>query len=192
MQFEEAGRYIISLLNRELPENLCYHNVDHTLDVYSAAGRIAKAEGVTDSDMKLLLTAAWFHDSGHIKGRPDHEKLSCAIARDALPKFGYSHDDIEHICAMIMATRIPQTPTDHLGEILADADLDYLGRDDFFELSDKLYREFCMTGHVESKDHWNQGQVEFFNDHHYFTKTARAERETKKEYNLQLIKAELA
>ncbi len=192
MQFEEAGRYIIGLLNRELPDILCYHNVDHTLDVYSAAERIAKAEGIADSDMKLLLTAAWFHDSGHINGSPDHEKLSCAIARKALPEFGYSQDDIGCICAMIMATRIPQTPTDHLGEILADADLDYLGRDDFFDLSDKLYREFCQTGHVSSKEHWNEIQVDFFAAHHYFTKTARAERGTKKEYNLQLIKAELA
>ncbi len=191
MQFEEAGRYIISLLNRELPANLCYHNVDHTLDVYSAAEHIAKAEGVTGKELTLLLTAAWFHDSGHIKGRQDHEKLSCSIARESLPQFGYSTADIEHICEIIMATKLPQSPKDHLGEILADADLDYLGRDDFFEISDKLYKEFCLTGHVTSKEHWNQVQVEFFEDHRYFTKTARAERETKKEKNLQLIKAEL-
>ena len=191
MQFEEAGRYIISLLNREIPGNLCYHNADHTLDVYSAAEHIAKTEGVSGRDMKLLLTAAWFHDTGHIKGSAEHEKLSCAIVRGALPRFGYTPEDIERICTMIMATRIPQAPTNHLGEILADADLDYLGRDDFFEISDKLYREFCNTGHVESKAHWNQVQVEFFASHHYFTKTARAEREAKKEQNLQRIKAGL-
>jgi uncharacterized protein len=191
MQFEEAGRYLISLLNKELPGNLCYHNVEHTLDVYHAAEHIAKTERVADKDMKLLLTAAWFHDSGHIKGRPDHEKISCAIARESLPQFGYTPEDIEQICDIIMATRIPQTPTNYLGEILADADLDYLGRDDFFEISEKLYQEFCATGHIESKKHWNQVQVEFFAEHHYFTKTARSERQTKKEHNLQLIKAEL-
>lgn len=191
MQFEEAGRYIISLLSRELPENLCYHNVGHTLDVYSAAERIARAEGVTDKDMKLLLTAAWFHDSGHINGRPDHEKLSCTLARESLPQFDYTAEDIDHICHIIMATKLPQSPADHLGEILADADLDYLGRDDFFEISDKLFQEFRQTGHVESKKEWDRIQVAFFADHRYFTKTALAEREIKKEYNLQLIKAEL-
>jgi hypothetical protein len=84
-------------------------------------------------------------------------------------------------------------PKDHLGEILADADLDYLGRDDFAEISENLYKEFCRTGHVnESKEEWNRIQLHFFEEHHYFTKTAIAEREAKKEENLQLIKAELA
>lgn len=191
MQFEEAGRYIISLLNNQLPANLCYHNVDHTLDVYNAAKRIAEAEGITGKELKLLLTAAWFHDSGHINGIEDHEAASCVIAREALPQYGYVSEDIEQICAIIMATKLPQVPKDHLGEILADADLDYLGRDDFFEISEKLYKEFCQTSDLTSRDSWNLIQVEFFADHHYFTETARAERETKKEHNLQLIKAEL-
>lgn len=191
MQFEEAGRYIISLLTRELPANLCYHNVGHTLDVYSAAGRLAKEEGVGGHDLLLLLTAAWLHDSGQIKGSANHEAVSCEFAREILPGFGYTAEDVERIGNMIMATKIPQSPKVLLGEILADADLDYLGRDDFYETSQKLYNELCLSGGVTSIDEWNRMQVEFLEGHHYFTKTARAEREAKKEENLQLIKAEL-
>ena len=33
------------------------------------------------------------------------------------------------------ATKIPQTPLTKLEEIICDADLDYLGREDFFEIS---------------------------------------------------------
>lgn len=191
MQFEEAGKYVMGLLNRELPAALCYHNVAHTLDVYNAAERIAKSEGVTGHNLKLLLTAAWYHDSGHVTGKPDHEMQSCAIAREALPQFNYTPVEIKRICSIIMATRLPQSPKDILGEILADADLDYLGRDDFFAISAKLYEELGNTGRKVPKDEWNRIQVKFFESHHYFTKTARAERETKKEENLQLIKAEL-
>lgn len=191
MQFEEAGKYAIGLLTNRLPANLCYHNVDHTLYVYNAAERLGKAEGVTGKDMKLLLTAAWFHDAGQIGGGINHELASCAIAREALPQFGYTAEDIERICAIIMATKIPQSPTDHLGEILADADLDYLGSDDFFATSEKLYHELRLLGGTMSKEEWNRVQVKFLEEHHYFTKTARAEREIKKAQNLQLIKTEL-
>jgi predicted metal-dependent HD superfamily phosphohydrolase len=191
MQFEEAGKYAISLLTDRSPANLCYHNVDHTLNVYNAAERLGKAEGVNGKELKLLLTAAWFHDVGQIKGRADHETSSCIIAREVLPQYGYLKDDIERICSIIMATKLPQSPADHLGEILADADLDYLGSNDFFVTSEKLYHEICQIDGVMSKEQWNRVQIKFFHEHHYFTKTARAEREAKKEYNLQLIKTEL-
>lgn len=191
MQFEEAGRYVISLLTNKLPANLYYHNLGHTLEVYNAAERLGKAEGVTGKEMKLLLTAAWFHDSGQIGGSSDHEIISCMIAREVLPQFEYTTGDIERICAIIMATKLPQSPTDYLGEILADADLDYLGSDDFFATSEKLYQELFSLGNVKSKKEWNRKQVKFLSGHSYFTKTARAERNTKKEHNLKLIKAEL-
>lgn len=191
MQFEEAGKYAISLLTNNLPANLCYHNVGHTMDVYNAAERLGKAEGITGKELKLLLTAAWFHDSGQIKGGVNHEAASCAIAREALPQFDYTPDEIEEICAIIMATKLPQSPIDHLGEILADADLDYLGGDDFFTTSDKLYHELCLLGGVTSKTEWNRMQVKFLESHRYFTQSACDERKAKKEHNLQLIKAEL-
>jgi len=191
MQFEEACRYAIDLLTHQLPANLSYHNVAHTIDVYHAAERLAKAEGINGRDLKLLLTAAWFHDVGQIYGSDNHETSSCAIAREVLPQYGYSTTDIEKICTIIMATRLPQSPTDHLGEILADADLDYLGSDNFFVTSDKLYHELCQVDGEMSKEQWNRIQVNFFDGHRYFTKTARAERESKKEHNLQLIKTKL-
>lgn len=54
-----------------------------------------------------------------------HEFEGCLIARTALPGFGYTGEDIM-ICGMIMATKIPQSPTNILEEIICDADLDYL------------------------------------------------------------------
>lgn len=191
MQFEEAGRYAINLLANQLPPDLSYHNVDHTLDVYHAAERLAKAEGINGHDLKLLLTAAWFHDVGQIQGSVDHETASCAIAHEVLPQYDYSAADVERICSIIMATRLPQSPTDRLGEILADADLYYLGNDDFFVTSEKLYQELCLLSGEISKEQWNRIQVNFFDEHRYFTKTARKELETKKEHNLQLIKTKL-
>jgi uncharacterized protein len=190
MQFENAGRFILNKL-RNLPPHLSYHSVAHVHDVYAAAEQLGKQENISDYEMKLLLTAAWFHDSGFLKGAKDHEEESCRIARENLPDYNYKEDEIERICGMIMATRIPQSPKNHLEEILADADLDYLGRDDFFTIGDKLFAELSIFGFLNTEDEWNRLQVRFLENHHYFTKTAIQQKQALKEAHLALVKSKI-
>src|SRR4051812_40856788 len=114
MQFKKAKAYINGRLRKELPRHLSYHSVAHVKDVYAAAERLASAEGVKGRDLKLLLTAVMFHDCGFMVNSKEHEKIGCDIARQSLPEFGYAPEDIERICGMIMATRIPQTPANLL------------------------------------------------------------------------------
>jgi len=187
MLFEQAGEFILDKLERELPPDLYYHNAVHTRDVHSAAKRIGEGEHISDHDMKLVLTAACYHDSGFLRVAKGHETESCEIARQALPGFGYSAEEIEKICGMIMATRIPQSPKTHLEQILADADLDYLGRDDFYTIGDKMYKELGL-GH---RDEWNEMQLKFLERHTYFTQTALALRDAKKKKHLDQIREQL-
>ena len=191
MRFEQAGKYIMHKLHDELPEGLPYHSVEHVQDVYAAAENLGTLENISGYEMKLLLTAAWYHDSGFIYGPDNHEETSCRLALGALPKFGYAPGEVEKICGMIMATKIPQAPKNHLEEILADADLDYLGRDDFFPTANKLFIELTLSGNLHSEQEWNQLQVRFLENHRYFTKTALRLRQAKKEAHLIQIKAKL-
>jgi len=188
MQFEEAGKYIIDKLKGGLPGQLSYHNTDHALDVYNAAELIGHKEHISDYEMKLLLTAAWYHDSGFLVRAKGHEQESCKIVKQTLPVFGYDAGQIEIICGLIMATRLPQMPKTHLEQILADADLDYLGRDDFFTIGQQLFKESYFTGVVNNEDDWNQKQVKFIENHHYFTKTSVSLREAAKIKNLHKVK----
>lgn len=190
MQFEQAGDYILNRLSIELPAHLFYHNIEHTKDVYQAAKRIGEAEGITGDELKLLLTAAYYHDCGFLIKAKGHEEESCRIARETLPGYGYTADQIDRICGMIMATRLPQSPTNHLEEILADADLDNLGRDDFFTISHKLFLENSFFGNVADENEWNLQQMDFIENHQYFTKTAINLRQAKKDVNLGRIKAQ--
>ena len=191
MQFKNAGDFIIQKLRNELSPQLFYHSVDHVLDVYTAAEQIGAAENISAEEMKLLLTAARFHDSGFLKGAKDHEEESCRIARETLLGFGYQSNEIEQICGMIMATKIPQSPKNHLEKILADADLDYLGRDDFFTIGNQLFEELVNFGAIKTVQEWDELQVRFLESHHYFTKTALQLRQAKKEQHLEQIKAKL-
>ena len=140
---------------------------------------------------ELLETAALFHDSGFIVKADGHELISCEFAEQFLPNFGYDAVQIEKIKGMIMATKIPQSPTNHLEQILADADLDYLGRDDFEEISNGLFEELKAENKVTDLNTWNKIQVSFFEKHSYFTESAKRLRNDKKQQNLELIKKQL-
>ena len=189
MQFQPAKVFISDKLQRELPAHLTYHSFEHVMDVYEAAEKIGKLENITDHEMLLLLTAALFHDSGFIEGAVNHEECSCLIARQYLPNFDFSPGDIKKICGMIMATKLPQLPNNHLEEILADADLDYLGRDDFFRISNLLFNEFMHAGIVKNIGEWDKLQVSFFENHHYFTNAALMLRQNKKQAHLEILKS---
>lgn len=187
MDFEGVKEFISTKLKDELPDYLTYHGLHHIEDVYNAADQLADMEGIGDYDKSLLLTAALFHDSGFIYCYTGHELKSCEIAKQYLPDYGYSEDEITRICGMIMATRIPQTPHNLLEEIIADADLDYLGRIDFFDIGKELYTELKYLGMVESVADWNIFQINFLNKHRYFTDSSkRIRKETKKQHILQL------
>lgn len=191
IDIEKVKAFILNKQEKEFPDGLYYHNVSHVKDVYEAVIKHIEAAGINELDALLLKTAALFHDSGFIVKSQGHEEVSCDFARQYLPEFGYSEEQINSICGMIMATKIPQEPHNHLEEILADADLDYLGRDDFFEISHKLFRELHSAGVLDTDEQWNVIQVKFFSSHCYFTSEAKNWRKTKKEENLKIIKSKL-
>lgn len=191
MEYEKLNKIILKRLRENLPEHLSYHSVMHVKDVIDAVEKIAKSEGVNDEDVVLLKTAALFHDTGFLFGSKNHEEKSCEIAAEYLLEYGFSQDQLDKINGMIMATKIPQTPKNHLEQIVADADLDYLGRDDFFVIGDKLFEELSMFGIVNSERDWNLLQEKFLESHHYFTETAINSRNQKKQDNLDIIKTKL-
>lgn len=192
MEFEKVKEMMLKMLQDELPQHLSYHSVSHVNDVLEATVRIATSENISGDDLALLKTAAVFHDSGFLQGAQEHEWKSCEIAKEHLPKYSYTEQQIEQICGMIMATKIPQLPKTHLEEILADADLDYLGRDDFFTIGNRLYDELSMFGIVNTADDWNNLQIRFLEKHHYFTKTAIESRKDQKDKHLAYLKSEIA
>lgn len=191
MQFDQAKAYISNRLKNELPPYLTYHNLVHVLDVCDAAARLATAEGVQREECTLLLTAAMYHDSGYLIQKENHESISCTIARESLPRFNYTPEQTERVCEIIMATRIPQQPDNLLEKIICDADLDYLGRDDFFRVSQRLFEELKATGDLQHEMQWDQIQVQFLEQHHYFTQTAIRTRKKQKDIHLTEVKKKL-
>ncbi len=189
MQFEKAYSFIIKKLELELPKSLAFHNVEHTKDVVQAVQQLTNNETLADEEVTLLYTAAAFHDSGFLEVYDNHEEHSCKLAKEYLPRFEYTIEQIERICTLIMATKLPQSPPCKLATILCDADLYYLGTDRYFLIAERLYKELREIGLINNREEWKLKQIDFLESHRYFTEQAKNECNEGKAKNLNLLKA---
>lgn len=181
--------FIVRWMRERADERMPYHDLDHTLDVAASAMRIADAEGLGEEEMDLLNAAALFHDAGHqVSGAKGHESASCEFAREHLPTFGFNSAQVDRICRLIMATKVPQTPFDATSRALCDADLDYLGRTDFQAIGNKLFQELKLRGVVGTEREWNELQDRFLGTHRYHTAYALREREPGKRRHHEAVR----
>lgn len=170
MDFEHARREILNRLKSNLPENLIYHDIKHTLNVEKSAIRIALLEGVNEIDLILLRTAVLFHDSGYILRQIDNEDIAIKLAKSTLPQFGYTPEHILTISAIISATKKEVEPVTLLEKIMCDADHDYLGRPDYHAIARRLRQELEAFGTVMEEKEWLLFQINYLkNVHVYYT-----------------------
>lgn len=187
MDFEACKEKIFDILRHQLGEQLFYHCHEHTIDVLEGCKRLSDMEDVNEYNRYLIYTAALFHDSGFIHSPVEHEKRSAEIAAQMLPEFGYTQAEIEEIGRMIISTKLPQSPFDLNSSILCDADLDYLGRPDFFDIAPTLREEWKHMGKLFTDVEWLQLQKSFLSNHRYHCKSACNLRKETKEKNLQEV-----
>lgn len=191
MQFTDIQEMILDKLENELPDFLHYHNVKHTVDVVTEVELIGWAERCSNEEILLLKTAGLFHDVGHTVAYDDHEYHGTVLARQMLPGFGYTNEQIEKICQIIMSTKLPPRPTNLLEEIICDSDLDYLGRSDFIPVSNTLFEELKAQSKITELNDWNKLQVKFISGHQYFTATARSLREVNKQKQIERLRGQI-
>lgn len=187
-KYKQAISYILKKLEDKLDPFLYYHGLAHTNDVLTSVEHIALAEGVTEEELGLLMVAAAYHDCGFLIVYKNHEEAGCGIAFESLPQFGFTQDEIMVICDMIRATKVPQQPKTRLEEIICDADLDYLGRDDFEPISESLYNEFCRWNIVDSYENWMKLQISFLEGHNYWTNFSKKYRTESKNKQIERLK----
>jgi len=181
---------VTALLKDNIPLCYYYHNYEHTLYVQEKAVQIARHEGCNEKEIELLSAAALWHDTGYINTYANHEAASCLLAKKYLPGYGFTEHDIKIIEGMIMATKVPQSPTNKLEEIIADADLEYLGTIHAAEKSELLYKELHALIPSLTAAAWHKMQVTFIQDHHYFTRYCKEYKEpVKQEYLKELLQA---
>lgn len=185
--FNSAKDYILGELGGRLPQNLTYHGLWHTKDVYRAACDFVDHYRLEGDDALILKTAALYHDCGFLRVYRNHEEEGCRIALEVLPRFGYNDGQIMAINELIMATKIPQTPLNFLSQLICDSDLDYIGGDDYEKIANLLFEEFKEYHIVTTEINWFEMQAGFLTAHNFFSEYSKEKRGPGKQKNLEKV-----
>ncbi len=195
MEFEtdllkKCEAYAKSFFKKNLPDKIFYHDLKHTSEVVDAAEEIGRAMDLKDEELETVMIAAWFHDTGYFRGQKNHEMKSKEIAADFLRSRGISEKKIADVGGCIIATKIPQRPTNIMEEVLCDADLYHLSTEEFFNKSELLRKEFSITGEDEIENNeWLKTTIKFLKKHSFFTDYARKKLLPNKNENLEKLRS---
>lgn len=188
----EAAEYVSRLLSGELKKEFCYHNFLHTLYVVNKTDMLCDATGVTKHDKKILLTAAWFHDTGYTIRIDGHEQAGALIAQNFLRSQNIDAEDIAMVKACILATQYPQQPANQLEQIICDADMLHLSEPGFMERSELLRQEWLATKDKAFTDkEWYELNIDFLNNHSFQTPYCTEHFNKGKSKNLKVLTTKL-
>lgn len=170
-----AEQYVVNLFSQKIGKEFTFHSFNHTREVVLHTELIAGNYELAEEDHTALILAAWFHDTGYAAGlKKNHEEESQKIATEFLRKHNAPQTLIDKVNGCIIATRMPQSPSNIIEQIVCDADLFHLGTKDFKERNKLLRQEInALEEEKISKKEWVNLNIEFLDRHRYFTDYAK-------------------
>jgi predicted metal-dependent HD superfamily phosphohydrolase len=188
----KAEQFATNILAKELPPNFSYHNLEHTTIVVEGAMTIGKAENLPAEEMDILLIAAWFHDTGYVHTTIDHEAESARIAKTFLQRVGAGEELVTRVAACILATKSDVQPKEKLHEVIRDADMFHLSKDNYFDLALNLRKEWSSLYNRHYSDlEWNNLNLDFLSSHEFHTDYAKEKLLERKEGVKKTIRKEI-
>lgn len=172
-------------------EDMYYHQYDHALSVMERALYLATMEWCSEDEIEMITIAALFHDTGFIIEYDNNENFWAKIARNYLRTVLYPEEKIKIIQEIILATAPSAKPKNLLEEIIKDADMDNLWREDFFDINEKVKKELEVMKNIKIKDpDWHHASLDIVQWHVFYTDTQINERREKLLKNLEELKSQ--
>lgn len=185
---QKVSAFVYMFLETELPDNLYFHNISHTLEVVRAVTEIGVNEEMTADELEPVKIAAWFHDTGYHSRYAGHEDESIRLAEDFLREHAYPAEKTELVISCIEATRYPQAPLSLQEKILCDADLYHFSRPDYIQHEQNLRKEWqaCFNKSYTDEE-WAKDNCQLLVSHSYFTNYGKKVLQLRKEQNIAMM-----
>ncbi len=107
--YKKIDDYVEGLFSQMHAPTLVYHSLQHTQSVVKRTQEIAGHYKLSDDEMLILMTAAWFHDTGHLFTEPKkHEEMSAEVMAKFMKDHVEDEKIIEEAKACILATKAPK------------------------------------------------------------------------------------
>jgi hypothetical protein len=187
--YKKIEAYVTGLFEQMLEPAFVFHNLEHTQNVVKRTKEIAGHYKLTEDEMLILFTAAWFHDTGHLFTEPSkHEEKGCEIMRKFMTGKVDDEKIIELIEGCIMSTKLPRNPTNLLQQIICDADTYHFGTKDFKNTNKKALEEESLRFGENDAAKFNEETMTMLGTHQFYTNYTKQllnERKTKNMKKLQ-------
>lgn len=178
IDFDRMHADIVHFLKCYLSKKLCYHTINRTLKIEKTIEKYAYLLAMDEHSVLLLKTAILYHDIGYVVQYQNNEQYAIMLAKNRLPAFGYSEEDIQKIQSLIWITSYKASPKNEFEQLIRDANSDYLGRTDYFVIAENLRKELATYDREMTDLEWIDHQLYFLeNMHQYFTGLVRDLRE---------------
>ena len=185
---QKTSNFVGDFFKKNISSEYVFHDFQHTLNVVQAVQELEEYCHLGEDDCEMLEIAAWFHDTGYDQGADGHEVRSAEYARKFLEKNNFASEKIIKIEGCIAATRLAAKANNLLEEIICDADLSHLGKKNYWEKCDRLRQEILATKqHKMSELEWIDFELEFMNQHQYYTVAGRDLYEKRKNKHLKRL-----
>jgi len=187
--YKKTEFHVSNLFEQSDDNRLVYHNLQHTSKVVSRIKEITSHYNLIESDMLIVYTAAWFHDTGYLKAAPEvHEEKSVELMKDFMKDFVTEDDLLQSIEECILATKINVKPINLLQQIMKDADTYNLGTKEFNTTNYQVYKEFTSCNGYISMREWNKRALKFLHHHQYYTTYCKELLTETKKKNIKKLK----
>ncbi|UOQ53595.1 Pycsar system effector family protein [Hymenobacter cellulosivorans] len=171
---KKAKAYITALFEEKLPKSLVYHSFKHTATTVKEAKALGEATELSPEDLEALVLAAWFHDAGYTEVYDGHEYRSMEMAEQWLQSQGYPADRIAVVKDIIRATHRNETAKTELQQLLVDADMSSMGKEEFFANGELLRAEWeTVLGKSYDSVEWAETQLDFLLSSKFLTDAAK-------------------
>lgn len=188
---EGAKKYVNKLL---VPlEKHYYHSYNHAIEVMERSIYISEKEWLKKEEIEIVAIAWLFHDTGFVIQYDNNEIIWAKIARNYLKSILYPEDKIKIVERLILSTDPEyKNPKDIYEKIIKDADMDNLGRKDFFDRKNNLKKEREIIKKIKIRvPDWNHAAIKILREYKYWTCTQKTERDIGKKENLKDMLEEL-
>jgi hypothetical protein len=184
--YKKIEEYVTGLFEQMHEPAFVFHNLEHTQKVVKRTKEIAGHYKLTEDEMLVLFTAAWFHDTGHLFTEPSkHEEKGCEIMR----KFMTGKVDDEKIISQtegcIMSTKLPRNPKNMLQQIICDADTYHFGTKDFKTTNKNALEEQSRRLGKNDPVKFKEETINMLETHQFYTNYAQDLLNERKENNLK-------
>jgi len=188
----ETALYVEEYMKANLPENIAFHNYNRTAKVARIGDTLSIQSDLRENEKMLLHLAALFIDSGYCEDSHNSAAAAAMLARNYLSGKGLDDASIKAITESIEAIGYPQQPVSLIAQYLCDADMYYLGSNNYSLNTELLRKEISLVDKVNYSDKdWIRKQLQVLEDHTYFTAEARKLFKKRKKNNILLLQNQL-